>query len=88
MFLHNIFTPHAPGRITVDRDGSFKLPLNLPNRGYYNLTVRAIDATGETHDFEHGFMVSPYLSLSVELENATPGEFFFLSVHDLSFLMK
>ena len=70
------------GRITVDRDGSFKLPLNLPNRGYYNLTVRAIDATGETHDFEHGFMVSPYLSLSVELENATPGEFFFLSVRN------
>ena len=61
------------GAVSVDADGAFRIPLTLDMGGEYELTVRAIDATGETHDFKRVLWASPNLSLSVELENAIPG---------------
>ena len=63
------------GAVSIDRDGAFQIPLKLSNRGDYRLNIRALDATGETRDFEHRFTVSPSLSLKAELENAASGDF-------------
>ena len=62
------------GTLSVDGDGAFRIPFTTGLSGLYKLTIRATDATGETRDFEHEFRVSSGLSLSVALENATPGE--------------
>ena len=62
------------GAVSVDGDGAFRIPFMTNMSGLYKLTVRAIDATGETRDFVHEFRVSSGLSLAVELENAAPGE--------------
>ena len=62
------------GTLSIDGDGAFRIPFTVQGAGNYKLTVRATDATGETRDFEHEFRVSSGLSLSVALENATPGE--------------
>ena len=63
------------GAVSIDRDGTFQVPLKLSDRGDYRLNIRALDATGETRDFEHRFTVSPSLSLKAELENAASGGF-------------
>lgn len=63
------------GKVSIDKDGSFKIPLRLLNQGEYVLKIRALDATGETLDFEHRFRVGTSLSLDVELANAASGEF-------------
>ena len=65
------------GSVTIDKDHSFRIPLKLSDRGEYRLTIRALDATGETRDFEHRFTVSYGLSLKAELENAASGDFTF-----------
>ena len=63
------------GSVTIDKDHSFRIPLKLSDHGEYRLTIRALDATGETRDFEHRFTVSSGLSLKAELENAASGDF-------------
>lgn len=63
------------GSVTIDKEGSFQIPLKLSGQGEYRLTIRALDATGETRDFEHRFTVSYGLSLKAELENAASGDF-------------
>ena len=56
------------GKVSIDKDGSFKIPLRLLNQGEYVLKIRALD-------FEHRFRVGTSLSLDVELANAASGEF-------------
>ena len=63
------------GTVVIERDGSFRIPLNLSQGGEYLLNLHAVDATGETRSFEHHFTVTANLSFSVELDNATDGEF-------------
>ncbi len=63
------------GSVTIDKEGSFQIPLKLSDRGEYCLSIKALDATGETRDFEHRFTVSYGLSLKAELENAASGDF-------------
>ena len=63
------------GPVVTDIDGAFNIPLRLKERGAYVLEINAVDVTGETLGFEYGFTVSPYISLSVELENADAGDF-------------
>jgi len=65
------------GSVPTDKDGSFQIPLELSNQGEYLLIINALDATGETRDFEHRFTVSSSLSLKAELENAASGDFTF-----------
>ncbi len=61
------------GALSIDGNGAFRIPFTPTDSGSYKLTVRATDASGETHDFEHKFRVSPGLSLAVKLKNAAPG---------------
>ncbi len=63
------------GSVTIDKDHSFQIPLKLSDRGEYCLSIKALDATGETRDFEHRFTVSSILFLKAELENAASGDF-------------
>ena len=63
------------GPVSIDRDGAFKIPLLLKDRGEYTLNIKALDATGETLDFEHTFQVSDALSMAVELKNKASGDF-------------
>ncbi len=63
------------GSVTIDKEGSFQIPLKLSDRGEYCLSIKALDATGETRDFEHRFTVSSILFLKAELENAASGDF-------------
>lgn len=63
------------GSVTIDKEGSFQIPLKLSDWGEYCLSIKALDATGETRDFEHRFTVSYGLSLKAELENAASGDF-------------
>ena len=65
------------GQVSIDKDGSFRIPLTLSESGDYRLNLKATDLTGETRDFEHRFTVSFRLSLEVEMENAAPGDFSF-----------
>ena len=61
------------GAVHTDKDGAFRIPFRPEDDGRYELKIRAIDATGETRDFESEFYASYSLSLAVELENAAPG---------------
>ena len=63
------------GAVALDRDGAFRVPLNLSDMGEYRLNVKAVDATGETREFEHQFYVSSHISLDVKMENAGDGDF-------------
>ena len=63
------------GPVSIDLDGSFRIPLHLKDSGEYQLTIRAVDATGETHSFDHSFSVTDYISLDVALGNALAGDF-------------
>lgn len=65
------------GSVTIDKEGSFQIPLKLSDQGEYRLSIKALDATGETCDFEHRFTVSSSLSLKAELENVASGDFTF-----------
>ncbi len=65
------------GAVSIDKEGAFRIPLKLSDKGEYRLNIKALDATGETRDFEHRFTVSSSLSLKAELENAASGEFSF-----------
>ena len=65
------------GSVTIDKDGSFQMPVKLSEQGVYHLSIKALDATGETRDFEHRFTVSSNISLTAELENAASGDFTF-----------
>ena len=64
------------GSVSIDKDGSFRIPLRFSDTGDYRLIIRAIDATGETSDFEHEFKLSRQLLLKAELENAASGDFY------------
>ena len=65
------------GPVSTDIDGSFRIPLHPSQPGPYLLNLKALDATGETREFEHRFQMTTSLSLNVELENTGEGEFFF-----------
>ena len=65
------------GPVSTDIDGSFRIPLHPSQTGPYILNLKALDATGETREFEHRFQITTTLSLDVELENPGEGEFFF-----------
>ena len=65
------------GAVSIDKEGAFRIPLKLSDKGEYRLNIKALDATGETRGFEHRFTVSSSLSLKAELENAASGEFSF-----------
>ena len=67
------------GSVSIGKDGAFRIPLYFSDTGDYRLKLRAIDATGETSDYEHQFTLSRYLSLKAELENAASGEFSYQS---------
>ena len=77
--LEGLVTLHSReawrGAVSIDKDGTFRIPLKLSDRGEYRLNLKALDATGETRDFEHLFTVSSSLSLKAELENAASGDF-------------
>ena len=62
------------GPVAIDKDGTFRIPLRLSDRGDHRLTLEAVDATGESFKVVHDFKVDPSLSLSVKLENAAEGE--------------
>jgi hypothetical protein len=65
------------GPVSTDIDGSFRILLPPSQQGPYVLNIKALDATGETREFEHRFQLTTTLSLDVELENPGEGEFFF-----------
>ena len=68
------------GPIALDKDGVFKVPLNLPMTGEFLLKVKAVDATGETREFEHNIYLSSGVVLNVEMENVGDGDF---SIHGI-----
>lgn len=70
-------TEEWKGPVSTDIDGSFRIPFHPSKSGPYILNIKALDATGETREFEHSFQVTTSLSLDVELENPGEGEFFF-----------
>lgn len=63
------------GSVPVDLEGSFRIPLHLKEQGEYKLDIHAVDATGETRQFEHRFTVSSFLSVAAKLGNAADGDF-------------
>ena len=65
------------GPVSPGLDGAFRVPLHLKEEGEHVLNIRAVDATGETRQFEHRFSVTSYISLSAKLDNAAAGDFSF-----------
>ena len=56
-------------------DGAFSLVFNPEQNGYYDVTVKVVDATGETLDFSTGVYVVDRINLSVDVLNEADGEF-------------
>ncbi|MDT3356130.1 MAG: hypothetical protein LIR35_00865 [Bacteroidota bacterium] len=63
------------GPLAIDMDGSFRVPIRVNDSGRYTLTIKAVDATGETRKIDHRFQVSSSINLAVNLENKALGDF-------------
>lgn len=62
------------GSLTVGEDGAFSFSFPTGgNSGFYNVTVKVTDATGETQEFSTGFLVIDGISLSVKMTDACTG---------------
>ena len=56
------------GTLKPNADGTFDIPFKA-KEGYYYITVKVTDATGETREFDTGFGVTGYMSVSGKLLN-------------------
>ena len=56
-------------------DGAFSLVFKPEQSGYYDVTVKVVDATGETLDFSTGVYVVDRINLSVDVLNEADGEY-------------
>ena len=52
-------------------DGSFESSFRAPSSGYYNISVRVVDSTGETLEFSNGVYVVDRVSIYISPENST-----------------
>ena len=56
-------------------DGSFSVLFTPQQSGHHAVTVKVVDATGETLDFETGVWVADEVEVSLDVLNAADGEF-------------
>ena len=59
--------------IGTDNTFAFSVPTN--STGWYDVTVKVIDPTGETIESRSGFSISEELSIGIAVENEAEGEF-------------
>ncbi len=56
-------------------DGTFSLHFQAAHEGWHEVTVKVVDATGETLDFHTGVNVADAVTVEMDLENEAEGEF-------------
>ena len=61
--------------VQPEADGSFSLRFTPAQSGHHDVTVKVVDATGETQEFETGVWVADQVEVSLEILNAADGEF-------------
>ena len=61
--------------LVPDADNAFTFVFRALDSGWYGTTVTVTDATGETHEFFHSVFVVESISVSVDVQDAAPGEF-------------
>ena len=66
--VRNYSTQVINGTLKPNADGSFDIPFKAED-GYYYITIKVTDATGETREFYTSFAVSSYVSVSGRLLN-------------------
>ena len=65
----------ADGEVEVASDGSFSLQFpSVSDRYWYQVTVKVMDATGETQEFRRNVYVLNYINIDISLDNAAVGE--------------
>lgn len=68
---------YASGKLPLDADGSFTIRFETydnDDSGFFGVTVKATDATGETKEFSRIVSVLKYFSLAVDVTNASKGD--------------
>lgn len=71
-------TTLASGPLATDADGDFCISFNSSSErrySHYAVSVKAVDATGETREFDRSLVIWPELPLKTELKNAATGSF-------------
>ncbi|MBR5896054.1 MAG: hypothetical protein IKZ39_00365, partial [Lachnospiraceae bacterium] len=66
--VHNYSDRVLNGTLKPNADGTFDIPFKA-KEGYYYIAVKVTDATGETLEFDTGFGVTGYMSVSGKLLN-------------------
>ena len=61
--------------VSPEADGSFSLRFTPQQAGLYRVTVKVVDATGETQDFDTSIYVSDQVRVEVEVLDAADGSF-------------
>ena len=67
----------ASGKLLLDADGSFTVRFGTDDNdglGFFGVTVKVTDATGETKEFSRIVTVMKYLNLAVDVTNASKGD--------------
>ncbi len=67
----------ASGKLPLDADGSFTIRFATDSdddSGFFGVTVKVTDATGETKEFSRLVSALKYFSLAVEVTNASKGD--------------
>ncbi len=68
---------YASGKLHLDADGSFKIRFGTDgddDLGFFGVTVKVTDATGETKEFSGVVSALKYFSLAVDVTNASKGD--------------
>ncbi len=61
--------------IQPEADGSFRLLFTPKQSGLYRTTIKVVDATGETLDFETSVWVADQVRVEINVQNAADGSF-------------
>ena len=68
---------YASGKLLLDADGSFKIRFGTDANddfGFFGVTVKVTDATGETKEFSRVVSALKHFSLAVDVANASKGD--------------
>ena len=67
----------ASGKLLLDADGSFKIRFGTDSEddlGFFGVTVKVTDATGETKEFSRVVSALKHFSLAIDVTNASKGD--------------